>query len=121
VNAFRSKSLALLALVLWVTVGVLGFDHCDDAGDEFACVHTAEASADNHGCHDRDGHAGPSDEHVAPLPATAKHVFVASISFALADFLPSHRLGGLLRISPPDPLLSLRPPALRAGTMCLRV
>lgn len=120
-STFRSKPLALLTLVLWVMVGVLGFDHCDGPDDSASFAHTTEASADDHGCHERDGHAGPSDEHVAPLPSAAKHVFVASLSFALADFLPSHRLGGLLRISPPDPLLSLRPPALRAGTMCLRV
>jgi hypothetical protein len=116
----RSKLFAVLALMVWVIVGVFGLDHCHAAGEDDSCRHLDVATTDHHGCHDSEGHVGPSDDHLGPM-AEAKLVFVSPLAFDLSVFLPYRSRSDLTDFASCDPVLLLRPLALRIGTMSLRV
>lgn len=120
--AVRSRLFACLALFLWASSGLLASDACV-CPEESSCEHAGKACTRPDDCSDC----------VSPASAVA----LADEPLALADlvkvsarkpFQPEFHVYSVRRISSCAAetfRLSasdvLRPPALRAGTMCLRV
>ena len=120
--AARSRLFACLALLLLATVGVFAVEHCacDDVSAD--CEHAGEVCAQPDDCSDCLVPSDPAaliDATVALLPpanvlvavALRVQVFAYSQRCAVESVRPNF-------ISIP---FTCRPPALRAGTMCLRV
>ena len=118
----RSRLFACLAFFLWSTVGVLAVEHCACKDVSSACEHAGEACVQPDDCSDCLVPASPSalaDEPVALLPSAniwlsaplLVPLFACVERPALATIRPIFR----------SSCSACRPPALSAGTMCLRI
>jgi hypothetical protein len=118
----RSRLFACLALLLWATVGLLAEEHCVCADVASACEHAGQACAEPDDCSDcLVPHHGDSlmEAPLAFLPPLKGVVCLVRVSAPLT-FAP--RLAAVPNASAFSSALSTyRPPALRAGTMSLRL
>ena len=122
VAAARSRLFACLALLLLATVGVLAADHCacDDVSAD--CEHAGQACAQPDDCSDclvPSDPAALADAMVALLPP-------ANVLVGAPLLVPVFAYGERCAVETARPIFiarsfACRPPALRAGTMCLRV
>ena len=118
----RSRFFACLALLLLATVGVLAADHCacDDVSAD--CEHAGQACAQPDDCSDclvPSDPAALADAMVALLPP-------ANVLVGAPLLVPVFAYGERCAVETARPIFisrsfACRPPALRAGTMCLRV
>lgn len=122
VVAARSRFFACLAFLLWATVGVLAVERCaceDVASD---CEHAGQACARPDDCSDclvPSAPAALADDPAALLPSSDA---LSGVLLTGSSFVYVGRRA--LATTPTffKPTLSLqRPPAFRAGTLCLRV
>jgi hypothetical protein len=115
VFATRSRLFACLALLLWATVGVLAVEHCSCEEVTADCEHAGEACALPDDCSDCLVPSAP----VALLPPAnvLSEVGVMLVFFSYVT-RSAVELAEPLFSSPSQPS---RPPAFRAGTMCLRI
>ena len=120
--AARSSLFACLALLLWATVGVLAADHCacDDVSAD--CEHAGQACAQPDDCSDC---LAPSNS-VALADAPETLLPPANVLVGAPLLVPVFAYGEQCAVKSDRPVfnarsLTGRPPALRAGTMCLRV
>ena len=122
VPAARSRLFACLAFLLWATVGVLAVEHCHCDDVTADCEHAGEACAQPDDCSDclvPSGPAALTDATVALLPP-------ANVLVAVVLLAPIFAYGERCAVETARPIFiarsfACRPPALRAGTMCLRV
>ena len=122
VAAARSRLFACLAFLLWATVGVLAVEHCHCDDVTADCEHAGEACAQPDDCSDclvPSGPAALTDATVALLPP-------ANVLVAVVLLAPIFAYGERCAVETARPIFiarsfACRPPALRAGTMCLRV
>ena len=122
VAAARSRLFACLALLLLATVGVLAADHCacDDVSAD--CEHAGQACAQPDDCSDCLVPSAPAalvDATVALLPS-------ANVLVGTPLMVPVFAYGERCAVETDRPIFisrsfACRSPALRAGTMCLRV
>ena len=122
VAAARSRFFACFALLLWATVGALAIEHCacDEATAD--CEHAGQACAQPDDCSDCLVPSAPvalDDSPIALLPPAKvlSEVCLVPVLIAYVD-------RGAVELAEPtfsSPSLPSRPPALRAGTMCLRI
>jgi hypothetical protein len=118
----RSRLFACLAFLLWATVGVLAVEHCDCADVTAECEHAGEACAQPDDCSDCLVPSSPvalADEPVALLPV-ANVSLGAPLLAPLFAHVDRPALSTVRTIFSSIPL-ACRPPALSAGTMCLRI
>jgi hypothetical protein len=118
----RSRLFACLAFLLWATVGVLAVEHCHCDEVTANCEHAGEACAQPDDCSDCLVPFSPvalADEPVGLLP---------SVNFSLDAPLLAPLFACVERpaLATVRPIFSstpsaCRPPALSAGTMCLRI
>ena len=122
VPAARSRLFACLAFLLWATVGVLAVEHCHCDDVTADCEHAGEACAQPDDCSDC---LAPSDPAaLADVPASM--LPSAGISVGAPLLAPVFAYGERYAVETARPIFisrssACRPPALRAGTMCLRV
>ena len=122
VVAARSRLFACLALLLLATVGVFAVEHCacDDVSAD--CEHAGEVCAQPDDCSDclvPSGLAALADSTAALLPPANAMVAAPLLVpvFAYGEACPVERVRPVFIARS----FACRPPALRAGTMCLRV
>jgi hypothetical protein len=118
----RSRFFACLAFLLWATVGVLAVEHCACDDVSSACEHAGEVCAQPDDCSDCLVPSSPTDlvdEPSALLPS-AKVSLDAPLLATRFAYLERHALAPFRPIFSSTPL-AYHPPALRAGTMCLRI
>ena len=122
VPAARSRLFACLALLLLATVGVLAADHCacDDVSAD--CEHAGQACAQPDDCSDC---LVPSDP-AALVDTTVALLPPANVLVGTPLLVPVFAYGERCAVETARPIFisrsfACRPPALRAGTMCLRV
>jgi hypothetical protein len=118
----RSRFFACLALLLLATVGVVAVKHCHCDEVTADCEHAGEACAQPDDC---------SDCHVSVTPVALEDSAVALFppakvlsELCLVPVLVAYVERGAVELAEPSFIsLSLpsRPPAFRAGTMCLRI
>ena len=118
----RSRFFACLALFLLATVGVFAVEHCacDDVSAD--CEHAGEVCAQPDDCSDclvPSGPAALTDAPAALLPP-------ANVLVAVVLLAPIFAYGERCAVETARPIFisrssACRPPALRAGTMCLRI
>lgn len=118
----RSRFLACLAFLLWATVGAMAVEHCDCDDVTADCEHAGEACAQPDDCSDCLVPSSPvalADEPLGLLPVTN----VSLGAPLLAPLFACVERPALVTVRPifsyPSP--PSRPPALSAGTMCLRI
>lgn len=118
----RSRLFACLALLLWATVGVLAADHCacDDVSAD--CEHAGQACAQPDDCSDC---LAPSNA-VALTDAPEVLLPLANVSVGAPLLVSVFAYGEQCAVESKRPVFIVhsfagRPPALRPGTMCLRV
>jgi hypothetical protein len=122
VVAARSRLFACLALLLFATVGVFAVEHCacDDVSAD--CEHAGEVCAQPDDCSDclvPSGLAALADSPAALIPP-------ANVLVGAPLLVPVFAYGEQCAAETARPVFisrsfACRPPALRAGTMCLRV
>jgi hypothetical protein len=122
VVAARSRLFACLALFLLATVGVFAVEHCacDDVSAD--CEHAGEVCAQPDDCSDclvPSGLAALADSPAALIPP-------ANVLVGAPLLVPVFAYGEQCAAETARPVFisrsfACRPPALRAGTMCLRV
>jgi len=118
----RYRLFACFAFLLWATVGVLAVEHCACDDVSSACEHAGEACAQPDDCSDCLVPASPValvDEPSALLPSAKVSLgapFLAPI-FAYVERPALETVHPIFSSSRP----ACRPPALSAGTMCLRI
>ena len=122
VPAARSRLFACLALLLLATVGVFAVEHCacDDVSAD--CEHAGQACAQPDDCSDC---LAPSDP-AALADAPASMLPPANVLLAVVLLAPIFAYGERCAVETARPIFisrssACRPPALRAGTMCLRI
>jgi hypothetical protein len=122
VAAARSRLFACLALLLLATVGVFAVEHCacDDVSAD--CEHAGQACAQPDDCSDC---LVPSDP-AALVDATVALLPPANVLVGAPLLVPVFAYGERYAAETARPIFisrsfTCRPPALRAGTMCLRV
>jgi hypothetical protein len=118
----RSRLFACLAFLLLATIGVLAVEHCHCDDVSSACEHAGEVCAQPDDCSDCLVPSSPvalADEPLALLP---------SVNFSLGAPLLAPLFAYVERpaLKTVHPIFSstsssCRPPALSAGTMCLRI
>ncbi len=118
----RSRLFACFAFLLWATVGVLAVEHCHCDEVTADCEHAGEACAQPDDCSDCLVPSSPialADEPVALLPSVNFSLGVP----LLAPLFAHVERPALVTVRPifSYPSLPSRPPALSAGTMCLRI
>jgi hypothetical protein len=122
VVAVRSRFFACLAFFLLATVGVVAVEHCHCDDVTADCEHAGEVCAQPDDCSDCLVPSDPAalvDAPVALLPPA--NVLVA-LALRVQVFAYSQRCAGeSVRPNFISIPFTCRPPALRAGTMCLRV
>ena len=122
VPAARSRLFACLALLLLATAGVFAVEHCHCEDVSADCEHAGEACAQPDDCSDC---LAPSDPAaLADVPASM--LPSAGISVGAPLLAPVFAYGERYAVETARPIFisrssACRPPALRAGTMCLRV
>ena len=122
VAAARSRLFACLAFLLWATVGVLAVEHCHCDDVTADCEHAGQACAQPDDCSDclvPSDPAALADAMVALLPP-------ANVLVGAPLLVPVFAYGERCAVETARPIFisrsfACRPPALRAGTMCLRV
>jgi hypothetical protein len=122
VPAARSRLFACLAFLLWATVGVLAVEHCHCDDVTADCEHAGQACAQPDDCSDclvPSDPAALADAMVALLPP-------ANVLVGAPLLVPVFAYGERCAVETARPIFisrsfACRPPALRAGTMCLRV
>jgi hypothetical protein len=122
VVAARSRLFACLALLLFATVGVFAVEHCacDDVSAD--CEHAGEVCAQPDDCSDclvPSGLAALADSPAALIPP-------ANVLVGAPLLVPVFAYREQCAAETARPVFisrsfACRPPALRAGTMCLRV
>jgi len=122
VVAAQSRLFACLALLLFATVGVFAVEHCacDDVSAD--CEHAGEVCAQPDDCSDclvPSGLAALADSPAALIPP-------ANVLVGAPLLVPVFAYGEQCAAETARPVFisrsfACRPPALRAGTMCLRV
>ena len=122
VPAARSRLFACLALFLLATVGVFAVEHCacDDVSAD--CEHAGEVCAQPDDCSDclvPSGLAALAESPAALIPP-------ANVMVGAPLLVPVFAYGEQCAAETARPVFisrsfACRPPALRAGTMCLRV
>jgi hypothetical protein len=118
----RSRFFACLAFLLLATVGVVAVEHCHCDEVTADCEHAGEVCAQPADCSDCLVPTAPSalaDEPVGLLPSAN----VLS-EVCLVPVLVAYVERGTVELPEPtfsSPSLPSRPPALSAGTMCLRI
>ena len=122
VVAAQSRLFACLALLLFATVGVFAVEHCacDDVSAD--CEHAGEVCAQPDDCSDclvPSGLAALADSPAALIPP-------ANVLVGAPLVVPVFAYGEQCAAETARPVFisrsfACRPPALRAGTMCLRV
>jgi hypothetical protein len=118
----RSRLFACLAFLLWATVSVVAGEHCACDDVSSACEHAGEACARPDDCSDCFVPSSPvalADEPVALLPSV-KIWLGATLLASLFAYVDRPDLATVLPIFSTS-LSPCRPPALSAGTMCLRI
>jgi hypothetical protein len=122
VLAARYSLFACLALLLWATVGVLAADNCacDDVSAD--CEHAGQACAQPDDCSDC---LVPSNS-VALADSPEVLLPLANVLVSAPLLTPVFAYGEQSPVETDRPIFialsfACRPPALRAGTMCLRV
>ena len=122
VLAARSRFFACFAFFLWATTGLFAVERCDCDDATSACEHAGMACAMSDDCSDclvpsvLEGVVG---EAAALFPSPGVWSVAPSLS-------PVFAYGEQYAIAPPCLAFDVRspgcrPPALRAGTMCLRI
>lgn len=122
VAAARSRLFTCLALLLLATVGVIAVEHCHCDDVTADCEHAGEACAQADDCSDC---LVPSDP-AAYIDATEALLPSANALVAAPLLVPVFAYGEVCAAESVRPVFisrssAFRPPALRAGTMCLRV
>ena len=122
VVAARYRLFACLALLLLATVGVIAVEHCHCDDVTADCEHAGEACAQADDCSDC---LVPSDP-AAYIDATAALLPPANVMVAAPLLVPVFAYGEGCSVEWVRPVFiarssACRPPALRVGTMCLRV
>jgi hypothetical protein len=122
VAAARSRLFTCLALLLLATVGVIAVEHCHCDDVTADCEHAGEACAQADDCSDC---LVPFDP-AAPIDATAALLPPANVVVAAPLLMPVFAYGEGCPVERVRPVFiarssACRPPALRVGTMCLRV
>ena len=118
----RSRLFACLAFLLWATVGVLAVEHCACEDVSSACEHAGEACAQPDDCSDCFVPSSPVALAVEPvgLLPSANVSLGAPLLAPLFTHVERPALATVrLIFSSSRP--ACRPPALSAGTMCLRI
>ena len=118
----RSRLFACLALLLLATAGVFAVEHCHCDDVTADCEHAGEACAQPDDCSDclvPSDPAALADAMVALLPP-------ANVLVGAPLLVPVFAYGERCAVETARPIFisrsfACRPPALRAGTMCLRV
>jgi hypothetical protein len=122
VVAARSRFFACLAFFLLATVGVVAVEHCHCDDVTADCEHAGEVCAQPDDCSDclvPSAPAALADEPVGLLPSVKLLSEVC-----LVPVLVAYVERGTVELAEPtfsSPSLPSRPPALNAGTMCLRI
>ena len=118
----RSRLFACLALLLLATVGVFAVEHCacDDVSAD--CEHAGQACAQPDDCSDC---LVPSDP-AALVDTTMALLPPSNVLVGAPLLVPIFAYGERCAVETDRPIsislsFACRPPALRAGTMCLRV
>jgi len=115
----RSRLFACLALLLWATVGVLAVEHCACEDVSSACEHAGEACAQPDDCSDCLVPSALPAEPVGLLPLANASLGAPSL-VPLFAYVKRQALVTVRPIFSSTPT-AYRPPALSAGTMCLRI
>ena len=122
VVAARYRLFACLALLLLATVGVIAVEHCHCDDVTADCEHAGEVCAQPDDCSDclvPSGLAALADSPAALIPP-------ANVLVGAPLLVPVFAYGEQCAAETARPVFisrsfACRPPALRAGTMCLRV
>lgn len=121
VSLFRANWVAFLATFLWASVGAFAGDRCVCDDLMASCEHAGTACAQEDDCSDCFKSAPLlADEVVGLVPPANPQVFLppyAGMSQGVRLFSPD----ALICFEMTGSFRPLRPPALRVGTMCLRV
>lgn len=123
VSAVRSRWFAFLAVFLWATAGALATDRCacDDVAS--SCEHAGKACAQDDCCSDCFKPAASAviaEDVVALAPQAKPQVFLPAYAGGSAG-VRLRSYDAVIRFEKTALFVPLRPPALRAGTMCLRL
>ena len=118
----RSRFFACLAFLLLASVSVLAHDHCPCEDVASACEHAGQACTRPDDCSDCLVPSSPvalADEPVGLLP-------LANVSLGAPSLVPLFAYVERQALVTVHPIFSSsrpasRPPALRAGTQCLRI
>jgi hypothetical protein len=118
----RSRFFSCLALLVWATVGLLADGHCACEDELAACEHAGQACAQPDDCSDCLAPADVPDLEVVPLAVLPSAPLVIGVD-RLSE--PLTFVGCCVASSVTESLgadrSTYRPPALRAGTMSLRL
>ena len=122
VASARSRFFACLAFLLWAMVGVLAVEHCACDDVSSACEHAGQACTQPDDCSDclvPSAPAALADEPMGLLP-------LANVSLGVPSLVPLFVYVERQALVTVSPVFSFsrsasRPPALRAGTLCLRI
>jgi len=118
----RSRFFSCLALLLWATVGLLADGHCACEDEVAACEHAGQVCAQPDDCSDCLVPADLQDLEMAPLAVLPSAPLLIGV-----DWLSEPLAFVGCRVATPAPesfgpdRSTYRPPALRAGTMSLRI
>jgi hypothetical protein len=118
----RSRFFACLAFLLWATVGVVAVEHCHCDDVTADCEHAGEVCAQPDDCSDCLVPSSPvalADEPLGLLPVTNVSLGAPLLAplFACVERPALATVRPIFSSTPP----ACRPPALSAGTMCLRI
>ena len=118
----RSRFFSCLALLLWATVGLLADGHCACEDEVAACEHAGQVCAQPDDCSDCLAPADVQALEMAPLAVLPSAPLVIGVDRLS---VPLTFVGCLVASPAPESLgpdrSTYRPPALRAGTMSLRL
>ena len=123
VSAVRSRWFAFLAVFLWATAGALASDQCACEEAASSCEHAGKACAQADDCSDCFKPAASAivvEELVALAPQAKSQLFLPTYIGA-SEGVRLRCPTAVVYFQRSALFVPLRPPALRAGTMCLRV
>lgn len=123
VSAVRSRWFAFLAVFLWATAGALASDQCACEEAASSCEHAGKACAQADDCSDCFKPAASAivvEELVALAPQAKSQLFLPPYVGA-SEGVRLRCPAAVVHFQRSALFVPLRPPALSAGTMCLRV
>jgi hypothetical protein len=123
VTAIRSRWFAFLAVFLWATAGALAVDRCACEDLASSCEHAGKACAQADDCSDCIKPVSSAvlvQELVALAPQAKSQLFLPSC-VGVSEGVRLRWPAEVVHFQRSALFVPLRPPALRAGTICLRV